>query len=278
MTTSARPLVRLGSKPGVLEYLRSLWARREFAIAIPTAQLQAEHRNTVLGNVWHLLNPMLQAAIYYLIFAVLLDTSRGVDNTVAFIVIGVFVFHFTSKSITKGAKSITSNEGLMRAIRFPRAILPLSVVLSEFLAFGYSIATLFAVAALTSEPFALSWLLLVPILLLQLLFNIGAAFFVARLASHFIDVQQVLPFLLRLWFYLSGVIFPASRYIDEFPQFSVLLYLNPAYCYIELMRGALMREFAVTGALWGAAAAWAVASLVLGFLFFRSREHEYGRA
>lgn len=278
MTTSARPLVRLGSKPGVLAYLRSLWERREFAIAIPTAQLQAEHRNTLLGNAWHLLNPMLQAAIYYLIFAVLLDTSRGVDNTVAFVVIGVFVFHFTTKSINKGAKSLTSNEGLMRAIRFPRAILPLSVVLSEFMAFGYSVATLFAIVALTSEPFALSWLLLVPILLLQLLFNVGAAFFVARLASHFVDVQQVLPFLLRLWFYMSGVIFPASRFTDKFPQFEAFLYLNPVYCYIELTRGALMREFAIPGVLWGAAAAWAVASLVLGFFFFRAREHEYGRA
>lgn len=276
MTTSAGSLVRVGTKPGATEYLRSLWVRREFALAIPSAELRAQHRNTVLGGVWHLLNPILQIGVYFLVFGVLLDVSRGVDNFLGFLTIGVFIFHFTSKSINAGAKSITSNEGLIRTISFPRAILPLSVVLSELAAFGYALVAMIGGLVLTGEAIGPTWLLLLPILFLQLLFNLGAAMFVARLSSHFRDVQQVLPFVLRMWLYLSGVIWPASRFTEELPHLAWMLQLNPAYVYIELVRDAMQDNTLGDPRLWLSAVAWAVVSLVVGFLFFRARENEYG--
>ena len=270
-------LVRLGRKPGVGEYLRALWVRREFALAIPTARLQAEHRNTVLGGMWHVLNPLLQVAVYFVVFGVILEVNRDVDNFIGFLTIGVFVFHFTSKSMTAGAKAITSNEGLIRAIMFPRAILPLAVVLSEFVAFGYALITMFAVILVTGEQVAWTWLLIVPILALQLLFNIGLSLFAARLSDHFRDIQQVLPFLTRLWLYLSGVLWPTQSFVDAYPRLEQLLYLNPAFVYIELVRAALLEAEVGSAQLWLSGALWAVVALVAGFAFFKARENEYGR-
>lgn len=278
MASSAPPLVRVGSKPSVLEYLRSLWVRREFALAIPSAELHAQHRNTILGGLWHLLNPVLQVAVYYLVFGKILEVDRNVDNFIGFLTIGVFVFHFTSKSMTAGAKSITSNEGLIRAISFPRAILPLAAVLSEFAAFGYALVTMLVVVLLTAEPIALSWLVVIPVIALQTMFNIGAAFVMARLSDHFRDVQQVLPFVVRLWFYGSGVIWPATMLTENYPSLRWLLVANPAFAYIELFRAALLDQAWGDPVLWLSGAAWAVASLVIGFVFFRGREIEYGHA
>lgn len=271
-------LVRLGSKPTVAEYLRALWVRREFALAIPSAELQAQHRNTVLGGLWHVLNPLLQVAVYYVVFGLILDISRGHDNFIGFLTIGVFVFHFTSKSVTAGAKAITSNEGLIRAIMFPRAILPLSVVFSEFAAFGYALLTMFGVVLVTGEAITWTWLLIAPIILLQLTFNVGAALIVARLSDHFRDVQQVLPFLLRLWLYLSGVLWPTQYFIEDYPNWTWALNFNPAYVYITLVREALLEgPPRPLGELWISAGLWAVAALVLGFVFFTARENDYGR-
>ena len=73
----------------------------------------------MLGNLWHLLNPALSIAIYYVIFGLLLDTTRGVDNFILFITIGIFVFQYTQRATTQGATSITQNLGLLKAIRFP---------------------------------------------------------------------------------------------------------------------------------------------------------------
>jgi teichoic acid transport system permease protein len=209
---------------------------------------------------------------------VLLGTRRGVDNFIPFLTIGVFAFHFTSRSLNAGAKSITSNEGLIRAISFPRAILPLAVVLSELVAFGYSLGTMIVVVLAFGEPITLQWLLVVPIIVLLTLFNIGVALFVARLSDHFRDVQQVLPFVVRLWFYGSGVIWPATRLTDKWPELSWLLTGNPVYAYLSLLREALLRGDWATPALWMSAVLWAFGGLTVGFLFFRGREHEYGHA
>lgn len=276
MTSTAPPLVRVGSKSGVVEYLRALWARREFAIAIPAAQLQAEHSNTVLGGLWHLLNPLIQIGVYYLIFGLILEVDRGVDNFLGFLAIGVFVFHFTSRSITAGARSITSNENLMRAISFPRAILPMAAVFSEFASFGYALIAMIGVVLLTGEAVTVTWVLIIPIIALQLLFNLGAAFFIARAAAHFRDVQQVLPFVLRMWLYTSGVMWPVSRLTDAFPDLTWLMYSNPAFAFLELTRRAMLDGAVGRTSLWLSAAGWSIGLLIFGFMFFRARENEYG--
>ena len=278
MTSTTPPLVRVGSKSGVVEYLRALWARREFAIAIPSAELHAQHSNTVLGGMWHLLNPLIQIGVYYVIFGLIMGTDRGVDNFMAFLAIGVFVFHFTSRSITAGARSITSNENLMRAISFPRAILPMAAVFSEVAAFGYALIAMVGVVLLTGEAIAWTWLLVFPVIALQLLFNLGAAFFMARAAAHFRDVQQVLPFILRMWLYASGVIWPASRLTDRFPNLEWVVYANPAFAFIELVRKAMIDTVVGPSALWLSAALWSASALIVGFIFFRARETEYGHA
>lgn len=276
MTSATPPLVRVGSKSGVLEYLRALWARREFAIAIPSAELHAEHRNTVLGGLWHVLNPLIQIGVYYLIFGVILTVDRGVDNFIGFLAVGVFIFHFTSRSVTAGARSITSNESLLRSISFPRAILPLAAVLAELAAFGYALIAMVGVLLATQETVTWHWLLLFPIIGLQLLFNIGAACFMARATTHFRDIQQVLPFILRMWLYSSGVMWPITRLTEKHPDLTWVMEANPAFAFLELVRNALMDNAVGPPRLWLSAGLWSVAALVLGFTFFRARENDYG--
>ena len=278
MTSTTPPLVRVGSKSGVVEYLRALWSRREFAIAIPSAALHAEHRNSVLGGAWHVLNPLIQIGVYYVIFGLLMNINRGVDNFMAFLAVGVFVFHFTSRSITAGARSINSNENLMRAISFPRAILPMAAVFAELASFGYALIAMVGVVLLTGEAIAWTWLLVVPVIALQLLFNLGAAFFMARAAAHFRDVQQVLPFVLRMWLYTSGVMWPISRLTERFPDLEWLMYANPAFAFLELTRKSMLDTVVGPRSLWLSAALWSFSVLVLGFMFFRARENEYGHA
>jgi teichoic acid transport system permease protein len=276
-STDVPPLVRLGGKPGIGEYIRSLWTRREFALAIPRAELRAKNQNTVLGGLWHVLNPLMLVGVYYVVFDLILDTSRGVENFLAFLTIGVFVFHLTSKSVNAASKSITSNEGLLRAVAFPRAILPLSVVLSEFLAFSYALIVMVAVVLLTGEPLYWTWVLIVPAIALQLLFNAGLALFVARLTSHFRDVSQVLPYLLRMWLYFSGVLYEPTHFVAEGSLALRILQANPAYVYINLVRTAVLEQKPPPAMEWIEAAAWGTVVLVIGFLYFRAREHEYGR-
>lgn len=268
-------LVRLGEKPRVLGYLRAIWARRQFAIAVPVGQLKAQNFDTAFGALWHLLNPLLMAGVYYLVFGLMLNTRRGVDNFVIFLTIGVFVFHYTSKCIITGATAITKNVGLIRSISFPKAILPMSAVIGETVAFLPAIAVMLIIALLTGEPLAPSWLLLVPAFALQLTFNLGAALILARLTDHFLDVQQFLPYMIRLWLYFSGVFYVIDGFIEN-PLYNAALKANPAYVYITLARNAVLAEPS-PAALWASAAAWGITTLALGFIFFLRKEQTYGR-
>jgi teichoic acid transport system permease protein len=93
-----------------------------------------------------------------------------------------------------------------------------------------------------NEPPTWYWLLVIPVLLMQTLFNVGASFILARVGAGFDDVSQLLPFLVRTWFYLSGVMFSVQTFhtITNHPLLAKVLQLNPAAIYITLARNALM--------------------------------------
>lgn len=268
-------LERVDRKHSVGAYLQDLWSRRDFMVVVPRANLRAKNMDTVLGNLWHILNPVLMIGVYFLIFGVILDTSRGVDNFLAFLSIGIFVFSFTSRSAQQGASSIVNNEGLIRSIQFPRAVLPISVVIEQTFAFLPSLLVLFGVALATGEVPVLSWLWFAPLLAVQVAFNMGVAFYFARFTTHFRDTINFLPFLFRLWFYMSGVLFPVKQFVQD--DLARLAFdLNPMYAMVTIAREAVfgrgLPEFLTL-----VVVAWAIVVLVSGFFYFWSAEEHYGR-
>jgi teichoic acid transport system permease protein len=276
MVQTPHELTELGQRPGTLAYGRALWERREFVLALPQGELKAQNMDTVLGGLWHLLNPLLLAGVYYLVFGLILRIGdRGTDNFVAFLTVGLFVFFYTRKSIQAGARTIISNRGLISSIKFPRAVLPIAAVVGETMALGPAIMTMAVIVLLTGESLHLTWLLILPAFALQLLFNLGLVFGVARLTDHFRDVAQLMPYLLSIWLYLSGVFYSADAFLSGRMLF--LFQLNPMYAFIEIVRDALMHG-EVEPTLWLIATGWTAVVLPAGFFFFRQREEQYGRA
>jgi len=261
------------------EYLAEMWDRRDFAIAVPLEQLRSEHKNTLLGNLWHLGNPLLMIAVYYFVFGKLLQSNRGIDNFLLWLTIGIFTFRLTSSSVLGGAASITNSKGLIRAIKFPRTLLPISVVVSRLISFGIELSLLAGFTLLSGVGLSRRLLLLPVVILIHTSFNLGGALIAARLNEAFRDVQQIIPFLFRLLMYLSGVIFPIQNYLGE--QITGLamsvISLNPVMRIIDLYRWV----FLGTAVDVGATAKTTLISLGIlwfGFRYFRAAEWRYGRA
>jgi teichoic acid transport system permease protein len=271
-------LTRSTARPSLREYIGLLWERRHFIVAFATARNIAMYTSSRLGQVWQVLTPLLNAGVYFLLFGLLLKTNRGVENFTAFLVTGVFVFTFTQRSVQNGAQSISGNLALIRALHFPRACLPLSFTLVEFQQLLVSMAVLVAIVLLTGEPITLAWLALIPALFLQMLFNIGASLVMARVGAQIQDVTQLLPFVTRTWFYISGVFYSIEYFTRNAPDVvRVLLSVNPAAVYIDLFREALLLEHNPISHAWWLGAAWAVVALVGGFVYFWRYEEKYGR-
>lgn len=267
------------SDPGTATYLRQMWRRRHLALAIPMEEIRVSHQNTLLGNVWHLGNPVLTVGVYYVIFGRLLGVDRGVENFILWLTIGVFTYHLTTKTVQAGARSISGNQGLMRSIRFPRALLPVSVVVEHLLKFAFELAILAAVALLTGEGVSMRWLALPVVVALHSCLNLGGAFITARLNDAFQDVQQLIPFIFRIGTYISGVIVPVTRISDSnAPEWLKTLVLgNPIVTLLDLYRWCFMGTTINMGYL-ASTIVISIALLVFGFRFFRAAESRYGRA
>lgn len=246
-------------------------------MSIPTAQLEAKHRNKTLGSLWHILDPLMTVAVWWLMFGVILNINRGVDNLVGFLAVGAFVFHYTSGSVKLGARALVQNEGLIRSILFPRAILPLAAVISALLGLGYAFFAMFGIVLITGEEPSWTWLALFPIVALQSLLNAGLGLAFARVGDRFKDFLQVLPFGLRIWGMLSGIFVPIAPRLQDHPPLLAITKLNPAYLYMEMSRSAILDNQWPVAREWITIAVWGVLGLIAGFLFFIAREQEYGR-
>jgi teichoic acid transport system permease protein len=272
-----------GARPSLPAYVRQLWARRHFITAFATAKLTAQYSQAKLGQLWQVMTPLLNAAVYYFIFGVLLGTKHGVPDYVPFLVTGVFVWTFTQSSIMAGTRAISGNLGLVRALHFPRAALPLSFCLQQLQQLLFSMAALVVILLCFGVPVGVSWLLAVPALVLQFTFNAGVSMVVARMGARTPDIAQLMPFVLRTWMYVSGVMWSIDQLADKdsLPRVvTVLLETNPAAIYIDLMRFALIDSFHASqlpAHVWAIAAGWALLAGAGGFIYFWKAEETYGR-
>ena len=235
-------LTPTADRPAPLAYLKQLWQRRHFVVAFATARNMAMYSQARLGQVWQILTPLLNAAVYFLIFGIILDTRRGVPNFIAFLVTGVFIFNFTQRSFIIASRVINDSLPLIRALHFPRACLPLGYVIIELQQMAIAMVVLITIVLVTGEPLTWHWLLVLPALALQTLFNVGVAFMLARIGAGVDDVSQLIPFIVRTWMYTSGVMFfiPALSTLYLHAKISFLLQINPAAVYISLVRNALL--------------------------------------
>ena len=272
-----------GARPGLVDYVRRLWGRRHFILAFSQAKLTAQYSEARLGQLWQVATPLLNAFVYYLIFGLILKASRGVSHGtyIPFLVTGVFVFTFTQNSIMAGVRAVSGNLGLVRALHFPRASLPISFALQQLQQLLFSMIVLFAVAVGFGSYPRPSWLLIPPALVLQFLFNTGLALIVARMGAKTPDLAQLMPFILRTWMYISGVMFSIHTMLVGRPAWVIrALQVNPAAIYMDLMRFALIKGYGASNLpphVWAFALFWAVVVFVGGFVYFWRAEERYGR-
>ena len=269
-------LKRMGARPSFFSYVAEAWHRRDFAVALSTFSNEAANARNRLGKWWNILLPTIQAATYGLIFGVILGDSRP-DNFLPFLFTGVFLFSFMSGSFYSGASSITSNSGLVKSLSFPRALLPISTVISQFMNLIPQLGILLVTLLIIQREITWGWLALIPIVFLMTLFSAGLAMIAARLTVQVRDLSKLIPFFTRIAFYVSGIFFSVEAVLANYPQIFAIVKYNPVYDYIEIARGAVVKGYTMETDIWIACGAWAVVTFVVGSIFFWKAEEEYGR-
>lgn len=275
---SGAGLTRVGARPRLGEYVAQLWGRRHFLWADARARVTSGTRETLLGTAWLVIKPMLDGLTYFLIFGLLLRSGQGIPNFLGYLIIGTFLFSFTTRCVTGGARSLAAGRNLVRAFAFPRAALPVSVVLREALNMIPVLGAMIGLLLLLPPAEDLTWrAILVPgVLALQVVFCTGLALLLARAAAKVPDLNQLISFGMRLWLYGSAVFFSYERFVEH-PTLLALMEANPMFMVLDMVRDCLLYGETPAGATWLALSAWALGSLTVGFLVFWQGEESYGR-
>src|SRR5918996_760495 len=219
--------------PRLRPYMRELWHRRQFIAELSRTNMRAAHTNTVFGQIWLVINPLLLACVYFVLVMILAGGNRGADFF-AHLVAGLFAYYYFSGAVTTGAGSVVGGGKLLMNISFPKLMLPLSALRTAFFRF-------------------------LPTL-------------VGAVQVYFRDMTSFLPYFLRIWLYLSPVLwFPQ----DAPERFETFLWLNPLFPILGGWGDTIVAGEIPSLSLWLSAAAWALGTLTVGALFFMSREREF---
>ncbi len=260
--------------PNMSAYVRDLWARREFAAELSRATMRAGYSVTFFGRLWLVINPLLLAMVYYVLVGLLGARSGG--EFLVHLVCGLFFFYFISGCLTSGAGSVTGGGKLIATMAFPRLLMPLSAVRSAFFRFLPTMIVYAIFHVGFGQPLKWQMLLAIVFLGLATVFGMGVAAIFATLQVYFRDTASFLPYFVRIWLYLSPVLWypeDAVRHLGETGAHLALI--NPLHSLVGGWTDLLVRGVVPPPAVWIAATAWAVVAFVLGTLFFISREREF---
>lgn len=269
----------LDLKPGFRQYLTQLWQRRHFIKRYARAQSFSNGRNTFLGKLWVILDPLVQVAMYALIFGFILRTNRGIDNFLGFLIIGVIFFRVTSGSITAGSGLVQKNRALITSFHFPRATIAFSQTFKSF----YDnltpciLAVVLALLFQLESPLSWTFILVIPLYFLIHVFGAGATLISARITAFIPDFKQVISVCVRGLFFVSGIFFSIERF-EHHEGLQTLMQLNPIYQFIHAVRTCVLDGQVPSSATWLYLTIWSIALLITGLVTFWSAEARYTHA
>jgi ABC-type polysaccharide/polyol phosphate export permease len=257
--------------PPLGPYVRELWRRREFAVEMSRMRLRSQHYGTMFGTAWLILSPLMLGVVYF----VLVDIIRGGNRPEGFfthLLAGVFAYYLFSDAVRPAARSVVGGGRLILNTAFPRALLPLSAVIVSIMRFLPTLPVYAILHVATGRPIGPEMLWALAVFAEIVVFAAGVSMLVAALQVYFRDLKEFLPYLMRVWLYLSPVLW----YADEVPHdYDFLLYVNPLGSMLTAWSEAL-NSATTPGLEWMLVGlAWALGALVAGGLFFVSREREF---
>ncbi|MGV9182610.1 ABC transporter permease [Arcanobacterium canis] len=266
----------IGARPPMLEYIKGLWARRYFIQRESKAKAYGSIKDTALGTAWLILSPFLNAAVYYVIFGVLLGFSRSRAGFVGYLVVGVTFFQFLTNQFGGATNIITNGRNLIRAFSFPRASLVFSFTLRnlyDFLPTLYATILFIVIVPPHSLPYW-TWLLFPLAFAIAIVFGLGLAFFTSTMTTLMPDLKFIWPVFTKFWFYGSGVIWTIEQFKGHH-KVAEIMQINPGWQFLELCRELLVYNRLPHAWLWYSFTAWSLVTFIVGFILFWYNEEKF---
>jgi len=289
MTEVAERAVPAHLPPSRRSAIGDLLQYRQLVGMLVVRELKVRYKRSVLGMLWTMLNPLLLMAVYAVVFATIMRSPQR--NFAIFLLSGLLPWLFFSTAVLQGLTSILTNQELIRKVRLPQAVFPLSVVGSNLVNFALSLVPLLLLMAVLRQPFTPALLFLpvtalvltlfcagvtllfIPVgLLILALFTSGVTLLFSTFTVFFRDVRHMVEVLLQMLLYLSPVLYDlqllGQRSEWWFRAFRLFLRLNPLTYLLPLIRDPVYYGRLPSLPVVGIATLESALMLALGFLIF----------
>ncbi len=257
-----------------LQYLKDLWNYRDLFRALVERDIKVRYKQTVLGVLWVIIPPVVNAAIFYVIFVRVAGMSLPQLPPILFFMAGSIPWNCFATGVSQAASSLENSAGLISKVYFPRIIVPLSAIMGTV--FDFSISWLFFNVVALIWGFW-TWLFIpftVVLMELQLSVALGLGMILAILNAQYRDIRYVIPWLIQVGMLITPVVWPMERLLATRlgESLEIFLYINPMAGVIESYRALMLEGAYIPYKLLAANFVSAAVIIFIGIWFFRSRE------
>ncbi|KAA3658855.1 MAG: ABC transporter permease [Chloroflexi bacterium] len=276
------------AKPSQLEKIREIINHRYLLRNLVVRDLKARYKNSIFGVFWNLLNPLLMMTVYTLLFTRLL-AGNSIPNFALFILIGLVPWQFLTGTLSGGVNAVIANASLVNKVYFPRILLPISALLSNFINFLFAASLVLGMLYIYGIGLTIHALWVPAILFTQLVFMLGLAMLISALNTFYRDVGMILDVVMLAWFFLTPIFYPFEQFAEyatvaglTFDVARVMRWVNPMASIIDGYRTVL----------WGNASGVGPGSMdplnllrtlftsmiifVIGYVVFNRTQHLFG--
>jgi lipopolysaccharide transport system permease protein len=232
----------------LLSSASALWGHRGYILSGAVRNVRRRYAGSAMGVVWHVLIPLVQVAVYFVVFSRFMGTGDGSSGSYAvYLCAGILPWFAFSDALTQGAGALVENESYLKKLPIPEAVFVAQTVTTSVLSLGLYLVALYLLASLVGVPVQPGWLLVPLVLVLFLGLAFGLALLLAPLCVFFRDVIQLLTIVMQIWFWVTPVVYDRARLG---PVLQEIVAWNPLVAYLGAVRDLLLRGHMPSGERW----------------------------
>jgi lipopolysaccharide transport system permease protein len=222
--------------------LREMWAFRDLFAILAQRDIKVRYKQTALGIVWIVLQPLLSAIIFAIVFGNLAKLPSDGAPYILFVFAAMLPWNLLAAGLARAGSSLVSDASLIAKVYFPRIIVPIASLAACLVDFAVTIVVMVVLCAIYGVSPSLTWLAVIPMSLLLFVVILGTSLFFASMTVYYRDFRFLLPFTIQAWMYASPLVYSSSIVPAKW---QVLYHLNPVAGIIDGFRWALLpgREF-----------------------------------
>lgn len=268
---------KTGQKEGFVQTVKEIWSYREMIASFVRRDLRGRYKGSFLGFLWTFINPLLQLMVYTIVFTVILPS--GITNYPIHLFVALIPWIFFSSSVIGGATSILAYKDMVKKIYFPREVLPIATVTTNFINMLLCFIVVFGVSFVygyipTTGVHFLALLCLIPLFIIEYILSLGVALLAAAVTVYFRDMEHILGIVIMAMQFLTPVLYNFDQITDETAKF--VLNLNPMAPIISGYRTIIYNQAIPQNVIWLVYSfVVGIVILIVGWLIFEKLKRRF---